>query len=223
MPENKEKSNKGRLLIEDLPTVLQKTGHDLLNIKISHNGKIIESNLYDEILLGDDKFDPFQVLNMSDRIAAMGSFWGTVLADINEEIEDVEIGNSIINGNIKNEISIKIVFERKTSKPPSAAEISNIYDSYFLPTTSIKERIINQFRHLDENEREKIFKYYQYLTKSNKKLKELKRKKEKISIVREAWKEKGYMIKSHIDLLITMINHNLIKIPEQINVYENWR
>lgn len=220
---------RGALLVEELPSVLQGHGSEFLHIVIELGNKTVESNLKEELLLGEAMFDPFALMQAIDKCPATTAFWSVLLTECKESLADKERRLKVVTGNIKMAISQWILTERPASsnKMPSAAEIEDRYSAYFLTegvervqsalpviagdTTSINAITNKTFVEL-KTEFDTI----------NAQVEELQSKVRKIEIVYLAWKDKGFMLTAQANLMQTLINQELIKIPKARTVYKGW-
>lgn len=228
---------RGALLVEELPSVLQGYGSEFLHIVIQLDEKTVESNLKEELLLGEAMFDPFALMQAMDKCPATTAFWSVLLTECKESLAEAERRLKVATGNIKMTISEWILTERPASsnKMPSAAEIDDRYSAYFL--TEGSERITATFPprvtielvgELSTATSKQTERGINFLTlkaefdAANKTVEELQSKVRKIEIVYLAWKDKGYMLTAQANLMQTLINQELIKIPKSRSVYKGW-
>jgi len=216
-------TQRGALLVEELPSVLKEHGHEVLQIKITLDDKVVESNLQEELVLGEAKFDPFMLMDAIDRCPAVTAFWSTLLIEVREYHRIAERSYKIISSRAKNLISRLIAAERsgKSTKTPSAAEIDATFSEFFLGDCT-KEELAAEFSHDDlVDTPDEVFELYLELRKADADVSRLKGQVDKLEIVQSAWREKGFMLKAQADLLQTLMNQGQIVIPQR-KIYEGW-
>lgn len=215
-----EVEQRGELLVEELPSILREHGDDFLKITITLGDKVVESNLKEELLLGDAKFDPFAVMDALDKTPATTAFWNTLLVEVKEKLKLAERAFKTTDGSVRMFISGKISAERAGTKAPSAAEIETLYNSLFVPEGQ-SANVDAAFTGIVK-ESQDVVKLYQKLQTRMRQLDELKKKAAQLEIIHQAWKDRGYTLASICSLMETLIKQNLVKIPIERKVYENW-
>lgn len=209
-------TQRGSLLISEMPSILKNYGDEFLRVSFNIDGKIIESNLQDELLLGDGKFDPFAVMEALDKVPAIIAFWSTLLVEIKERLHQHEQQLKILEANAKEFCSNLIMDQRPegAKKMPSQAEVDNKYASLFL--------IEDMKPLMDTQPGGEILGIKTELNELSAKAADLESKANKIEIVYTAWRDRSYMLTTQASLMETLIKNELIKIPKDRRVYENW-
>jgi len=209
-------TQRGALLIDEMPSILKNYGEEFLKVSFVIDGKMIESNLRDELLLGDAKFDPFAVMEALDKVPAIIAFWSTLLVELRERLRQYEQRLKILEAKAKEFCSDRIMEERPkdAKKMPSQAEVDMKYASLFLigETKPLIDacpgaEILGLKTDLDE-------------TMAN--INELANKANKVEIVYTAWRDRSYTLTTQASLMETLIKNELIKMPKDRRVYENW-
>lgn len=209
-----ETRQRGSLLIDEMPSILKDHGPEFLHIKFTMDEKTIECNLMDELLLGEAKFDPFAVMEALDRTPAIIAFWSTLFVEVKEHIYQMEQKQKLLEAQAREFCFNQISLERPegAKKMPAQAEVDTKFSNLFLvegdiqlPTATPEIQTLK--RELQENA---------------KKLDELKAKASKVEIVYTAWRDRSYMLTTQASLMETLIKNELIKLPKDRRVYENW-
>lgn len=213
--------SRGKLLIKELPSVLKKHGEEFLQVRINLEDRVIESNLQQELVLGEAKFDPFALVDVMDRIPGTVAFWNTLLVETKEKFNiaerDLKVKTSYARI-LTFEIIRKLRPEGTGKKLPTQAEVGDYFNKYFLNNDIAIDEGIRR----DENLVKRIIDIRSSFKKVQQKHDELQGQVERITIIHSAWREKSFMIRAQVELMRTLISQNMMKIPEERRVYENW-
>lgn len=205
-PKGDNVSDDKNLLIDNPKTILDETiAREGLKIAFEYGDKPQIANLDEELSLGDRVFDPFLLIRTIEKIPSLIAFYSNVSRAAKRQHAQAKQVRSGVESQLRKAMAERIVNNRDGSKKPAS-----------------KDEVDTEFHRAIHVQAHSTYPALKQFIDALKDEDQWQDRVDKLDIILHAWQNRASLVRTEARLMETMLQQNLISIPERRQVYKKW-